>query len=580
MVKFKMSRLSFLLSLKNFYSRRTEDLWKMLNKSNPTTRLKFKAKKACCLFFCFIIGLPHCTKKIDLKINRAETYFNNLSSEPENLHPIKNSDVYSSIVQYHILESLLQRDDDTYEWKPSLAKSWSISPDGKSFTFELFDNLKWSDGKDLTVQDVKFSFEAYRNPEYGGIRYLPYFEKMESVEILTDKSIKFKVKEPYFGNFNVIAGMDIIPEHIYKDPKLKMSKNLIGSGPYKLEHYITGKLLVLKQNPLWTGKDKPANKGKWSFPSIVFRFVDSEADTLLRMEKGHLDFSRLSAESFLEKTKSEPWGTKIKKVEYSNNEASGYGYIGFNLKKELFKDQRLRKALAHLLNRKLMNEKFLYNQSELARGPWYFWNDFADPTVAPIEFDPKKASQLLKSAGWADKDKNGVLEKTIQGFKKELSFTLIYANPESEKYLTLYQEDLKQAGIKLKLKTLDWNSFLKLLDDRNFDSVMLGWSGSIEPDPKQIWHSSSAKQKGSNFISYSNPQVDALIDKGRSQLNRKERIKTFQKVYRLIAEDVPYIFMFNSRKKFYGLNKRIQAPKPALNYDIGMSYWKIKNSME
>ena len=542
-------------------------------------KLLFKAIRVGWFFFFFIVSFSACSKKINLKINRSETYFNNLRGEPENLHPIKSTDIYSSIVQYYILESLLQRDDNTYDWKPNLAKSWSISPDGKTFTFELFDNLKWSDGKNLTVQDIKFSFTAYRNPEYGGIKYLPYFEKMESVEILNKNTVQFKVKESYFKNFEVIAGMmDIIPEHIYKDPKLKMSKNLIGSGPYKLDHYIKGKILVLKKNPLWAGQNNPANKGKWNFPTMVFRFVQSEADILLRMEKGHLDFSHLRSESFLEKTKSAPWGTKIKKVEYSNRKPSGYGFIGLNFKKALFKDKKVRKALAHLLNRQLMNEKFRYNQSELARGPWYFWSDYADLTVAPIKFDPKKASQLLKSAGWVDIDKNGILEKTIQGAKKEFSFTLIVANPESEKYLTLYQEDLKQAGIKLKLKFLDWTSFLRLLDDKNFDSVMLGWSGgSIDFDPKQIWHSESSRHKGSNFISYSNPKVDALIDKGRAQLNRKERIKTFQQVYRLISEDVPYIFMFNNRKRFYGLNQRIHVDKPALNYDIGMSYWQFTN---
>ncbi|MCY4321614.1 MAG: ABC transporter substrate-binding protein, partial [Bdellovibrionaceae bacterium] len=538
---------------------------------------KFRYSKWNFLFLLVIITFIHCSKKPTLKIKRAETYFNNLGGEPSNLHPIKSTDLYSSIVQYYILESLLNRNEDTYEWESNLAKKWSISPDGKSFSFELFENLKWSDGEDLTVKDIKFSFEAYRNPEYGGIRYLPYFEKMESVKILDEKTIQFKIKEPYFKNFETIAGMDIIPEHIYKDPKLKMSKNLIGSGPYKLDNYIRGKILVLKKNPLWSGKNHPANKGKWNFPTLVFRFVNSEADILLRMEKEHLDFSHLSPEAFVEKTKKAPWGTKIKKVEYANKEPSGYGFIGLNFQKDLFKDLKVRKALALLLNRKLMNEKFRYNQSELVRGPWYFWSEYADPTIPPIKFNPQKALQLLRSAGWADKDKNGLLEKTIQGVKKEFRFTLIFANPESEKYLTIYQEDLKKAGIKLNLKILDWSSFLRLLDDKNFDATMLGWSGgSVDIDPKQIWHSASSQHKGSNFISYSNPKVDTLIDKARSQLNRKERIKTLKKVYRLIAKDVPYLFLFHNRKRFYGINKRILTPKPNFNYNIGMLFWKFK----
>ena len=98
-------------------------------------------------------------------------------------------------------------------------------------------------------------------------------------------------------------------------------------------------------------------------------------------------------------------------------------------------------------------------------------------TIKPIEFNPKKAVHLLKSAGWRDQDKNGILEKTIQGKKTELKFKIIFSNSDYEKYLTLYQEDLKRAGVKLDLNILDWSSFIKLLKEQNFEAVMLGWSG-------------------------------------------------------------------------------------------------------
>ena len=132
--------------------------------------------------------------------------------------------------------------------------------------------------------------------------------------------------------------------------------------------------------------------------------------------------------------------------------------------------------------------------------------------------------------------------------------------------------------MKLSLKLLDWTSFLKILDDKKFDAVMLGWGGgSVDLDPKQIWHTQSSLLKGgSNFISYSNPTVDKLIDKGRTQLNKRARIKAFQKVYRLIAEDVPYIFLFNSPHYFYGVNRRIERPKPTLIYFLGHEYWSLK----
>ena len=521
-----------------------------------------------------------CSGAPSLKIIKAETFFNNLSSEPETLHPIRSTDTVSSIVQSHILESLLNRDSDSYEWQPSLAKKWNQSKDGKSFSFELFEGLKWSDGKELTAQDVKFSFEAYRNPKYGGIRHISYLEKIESAKVLSPTKILFTVKEPYFLNFDVIANMAILPAHIYKDPKAKLSKTVVGSGPYLLDRYIKGKIMLLKKNPFWAHRaDLPHNKGKWKFKTIAFRFVQNAEDVRLRMEKGHIDYSGLTAETFFEKTNQPPWGKELLKVKYSNKAASGYSYIGLNLKKPLFQDKRVRKALAHLLNRKLMNKKFRHGQSELARGPWYFWSDFADPSVQPIAFDPKRAIHLLKEAGWKDEDKNGILEKTLNGVKREFSFSLLYADPDGEKYLTLYQEDLKKAGIELKLQNLDWASLLRMLDDRSFFAVRLGWSGGIDFDPRQIWHSKSAREKGSNYINYSNPEVDALIDKGRGQLDRQKRIKTFRKIYRIIAEDVPYIFMFNERKHFYGINRRIKTPAPALNYGIGMEYWCFSSDL-
>lgn len=520
-----------------------------------------------------------CSNIPNIHIIKSETFYNNLSGTPENLHPIRSTDSYSKIVQSYVIESLLERDSDTYKWKSSLAKKWKISRDGKIFTFYLYKDLMWSDGKRLTSQDVKFSLEAFKDPKYGGISYIPYFENLESIEIIDDYSFRVKTKNVYFGNFQVIAGMQVLPKHVYQDHKLKLSNTVIGSGPYMVEENIKGKILVLKKNPNWKVQSKnPANKGQWLFPKVVFRFIQSDDDALLRIQRGDIDFIAMSPESYTQKTNKQPWGKTVIKEEIQLKKPKGYSYLGFNFKKDIFKDLRVRKALAHLMNRQLMNEKFLFNYSALATGPWSFQSEYADPNVKPIIFDPKKAQNFLRQSGWLDSDKDGVLEKTIKGQKRDLSFTVIYANSDSEKYLTLYQQELQKAGVKLNLKILDWTSMLRLIDDQKFDVVFLGWgSGSIDIDPKQLWHSDSSKKGGSNFISYHNPQVDILIDKGRTQLDRNKRIKTFRQVYRLIAKDVPYIFMFVSPYTFYGVRDRIDRPKPNFNYDIGITYWNLKN---
>jgi len=221
-----------------------------------------------------------------------------------------------------------------------------------------------------------------------------------------------------------------------------------------------------------------------------------------------------------------------------------------------------------------MNKKFRYGFSDLATGPIYVRSEYAPKGLKALGFDPKKAQQLLASAGWADSDKNGTIDKTVNGKKVDFKFTLIHSNKDNEKYYTMYKEDLKKAGIDMEIKLLEWNSFLKLVDEGNFDAVTLAWGGgSVDPDPKQVWHSSSAVVGGSNFINYKNPKVDKMIDEARLEPDRKKRVKLLQEVYRTIAEDAPYAFMFNDKFSFYANQSRIGKPADTFKYDIGSDYW-------
>ena len=523
--------------------------------------------------------LPSCVKNpaAPFQLKQSETFYSRLKKEPESLHPIRGKDYYSAVLHYYTLESLLTRGISDYEWQPGLAEKWEISPDGKTFTFYLYENLKWSDGRPLTVRDVQFSFEAHKSPEYGGLRRLPHFESIEAAEIISSRAIAFRAREPYFGNFPSLAEAKIIPRHIYQNPQTRLSRTVIGSGPYKIARYDKGKMIALTQNPLWSGRARPHNKGKWLFKNIVFRFAAENSDALLGLQKGRLDFSFISPEDFERRTSSPPWGRSIKKYKVSNKLSRGYSFIGLNLKNPLFQDRRARTALAHLMNRKLMSEKFAFGHLQPAAGPWHFWSDFADPSVRPLAFDPKKAARLLRAAGWKDENQDGVLEKPLGGKKTDFSFTALFSGKDSEKFLTLYQAELKKAGVDMRLKLLDLPALVRAADEGSFEAA--AWTRSlraIDFDPKLFWHSDSARKGGYNFIGYSSPKADALMEKGRRQLNRAERVKTFRRLYRLIAEDAPCIFMFHSRSRFYGVRSRIRIPRPVFNYGIGQEYWSMR----
>ncbi len=518
----------------------------------------------------------------NLNAPKDGTYNYHLGSFPPTINPFSYTDVYAAEVHSYTLESLCDRNIETYDWQPRLAASWVEAKDGKSITFTMRENAVWHDGKPVTADDVKFTFDAImdKDNKFKTARLKPYYENIGSVEVMGKYKVKFNIKTVYFGNFSTAAGMSILPKHIYSDttPKntKKLNKSIVGSGPYQLKTYKRGKKIELVRNSKWWGKNEKMFQPLYNFKKIRMKVSKDNNLTLTLLEKGKLDFIGLTAEQFFKKTEGKKWGKDVLKKKYSNKSPKSYGFIGMNLKNQLFQNVNVRKALYHLVNRPLMIEKFLYGMSVPATGPWYRQSIYADPSVKPINFDPKKALELLRKEGWKDSDGDMILDKKINGQKVDFSFTLLEPNKDFEKYLTIFKEDAKKAGINVRIKIVEWNTFIKLLDERNFEAVRLGWGGgAIDNDPKQIWHSDSIAGSGSNFVSYSNKDVDNLIDQARMTLNRDARIKILRKVYKQIASDVPYLFLFNAEYNFYGHTKRMKGPKDTFTFGIGTDYWWV-----
>jgi len=527
-----------------------------------------------------LIGVS-CNKEGGGSSSSDNTFNFNLTQQPTTLNPLSSSDYYASQVQNNIVDGLASRNSETYEWEPALASSWETSKDGLSYIFTLREGVKWHDGKPFTAEDVKFTFDAIMHPEnkYQTAHSKPYFENIEYCKIVAPNKIEFKAKKKYFANFDVVAGMGVVPKHLYENPSEEqdkvLNKTLVGTGPYKLGDWIRGKYILLEKNKEWWGND--VKKGMFNFDRIRMRFIKDGSIAIQRLEKGDLDYNALTAEEYVKKTDGKRWGKDVFKVKYQNSAPNGYGFIGWNLKNDLFKNKEVRLALYHLVDREKMIEKYDYGLRLPATGPWYQQSIYANPEVKAIPFDQKKALSILRANGWKDTDGDQVLDKVINGKKTPFSFTILEPNKEFQKYLVTFQQDAKKAGIDVQIKVVEWNTFISLLNERKFEAVRLGWSGgSVNIDPKQIWHSESANNKGSNFTSYSNKEVDKLIDLARETLDREKRIPILRKVYKLIADDVPYAFLFNSKFGFYGYSERVDRPKDTFEYAVGVDYWKLK----
>lgn len=544
--------------------------------------------KRICTLLLPLLFLAGCTGSSDKSdsVGIKDIFFQALSAEPSDLHPIRAAEVVSSQVREQsihyassIFETLLLRNLDTYVLEANLAEKWDVSKDAKVFTFYLRKDVKFHDGTMMTAEDVEFSFKAIFDDLYEAYPARSFYTNFIKSEILDKYTIRFTAKDSYFLNLDVIGELTVFPKAYYskQTKENRLAKTAMGSGAYKLEKWSKGKNITLAANPDWWGLGDESAKKNYRFKKIVFKFIKEAGLRRAMIERGKIDYlNDVRAEDFVKKMNEKPWGDTVLKVKTVNKLPKKLTFIGLNNNSPVLKDKNVRKALAHLVNRDFLNDKFYYSMNAKATGPFRLASDYADKKTKPMSFDPKKAKALLSAAGWADTDKDGLLDKMIDGVRTQFSFNLLNPNKDSEKIITVIKEDMKKAGVKMVINTVDWNAFTKALDERKFDAVIMAWGGGgVDPDPTQIWHSKSAEGTGSNFVSYKNPEVDKLITEAINTVNKASRLKKFHKIHAMIADDAPYIFLFEPKYSLYAVSKRLIRPKDTFNYSVGPRTWAL-----
>ena len=482
-----------------------------------------------------------------------------------------------------IVESLLTRHEDDYTWVPLLAKSYEVSTDQKTFTFTLRQGVQFHDGSEMTAEDVAFSFNVHKSDLYGTSMTQTILDNLLGIEVLDKYTIRFQLKEPRFTDFHTIAVMPIVAKSLYgnKENTAKLNKTVVGTGPYKLKQYVIGDHLTLMRNPQWWGRDLPFFKYKFNFDQIYMRFVSDELAKLQMLQSGSLDYAGISLNSVTTKTQSPPWGEKVF-VERANHLGvfTTQASLFLNLRKPIFASLKTRQALQMLLNREWLNQTIRGGLSVLATGPWHSLNEFADPSVKPVQFQMEKAQRLLRQDGWQDRNGDGILEKELNGQLTEFRFQVYYPIRDHEKYLTVYQSDLKKAGIVLDMQLMEWNLFLKKIDNLDFDGYIVGrgFPGKVDFDPSDEWHSKNIGPKQGNATGYQNPKVDVLLLKNQIEPDRGRRLKILREAYRLISADAPQIFLFNEREMYLARTRRVKFEKVNYKYLLGVDYWWLDDT--
>jgi peptide/nickel transport system substrate-binding protein len=452
----------------------------------------------------------------------ASTLNLSISSSPIRLNPILANDSASSEIADWLFNGLFKYDKNA-NVVPALASSYEFI-DNTHLVIKLKKNVLWHDGKKFTADDVIFTYEKINDPKvFTTIK--SNFKEVKSLSKIDDYTVEVVYKKPYFKALEIWM-FGVIPKHILKDEKDLMTssfnKHPIGTGSYRLDSFKLGSDIRLYAFDKYF-------EGKPKINELNFKFLPDPSTSFLYLKQNKLDLGSLTPLQIDRQIDKE----FKKNYQIIEKPAFAFDYLGFNLKKKKFKDINVRRALSLAIDRQEIIDILFFGHGEVCNGPFLPGTFAYDDTVKPIKQNIVEAKRLLKLAGY---DEN-----------HPLSFEVITNTGNDTRINTtqIIQYQLAKIGVKMKIRVMEWQAFLNtVVHPRNFEAIVLGWNLALMPDAYPLWHSDSMKKGRFNLVSYSNKEVDDLIVKGSTTIDKKELSKIYKKIFRIIAHDTPYLFLY------------------------------------
>ena len=472
-----------------------------------------------------------------------------LGPSPKSLNYYLDNNVMSARIFDSLYESLIGMDPNTLEYDRALACKWTVSDDKLTFTFWLDPDARWSDGKPVTAEDVVWTYQAIVDPKNMTGPHKLSLERLFPPEIVDGgKAVKFKAREVHWQNLGAAGGFSILPKHVFASQdfnKINFEFPVI-SGPYKVKEFKEGLSLTLERRKNWWRAKWKSNAATNNFDTIVCRFYGDRNNAFDAFLKGEIDvFPVYTASQWHQienKVKQIRLNWIVKQAVY-NYSPVGFQGFAMNMRRPPFDDVRVRKAIAHLVNRPMMNHTLMYDQYFLHRSYYEDLYDKEHPcqnTLVP--FDKQEARRLLAEAGWKANPTTGILEKDGKPF----AFTFLNRDTTSDKFLAIFDQDLRDVGIKMSIQNKDWSAWAKDMDSFSFDMTWAAWGAGLFKNPESMWSSKEADRPGGvNITGFRNAEVDALIEKQKSIFDVKERHEICRKIDKLVFDQHPYALLWN-----------------------------------
>ncbi|MBS0265929.1 MAG: hypothetical protein JSS02_28620 [Planctomycetes bacterium] len=503
-------------------------------------------------------------------------------NDPDTINPLVANDSVSREflhAAYEPLAALKFSEPDQFE--PVLAESWNFDKKSLTFTIKLRKGVKWHPqtlpngkvlpAKELTAKDVKFTFDCVLNPHVQATHLRSYFEDPEAkdpaqkykikVTTVDDYTVKIKWTKPYFlaEEYSLLTDYYVIPRHVFsvneKGEPISFdfsskefadgfnshwaNRQMCGTGPWQFKRGDKEERIAFERNPDYWGA--PAY-----FSRLIFRCVPNSNTSRQMALQNEIDWVRIPEKNlYLDGKEHE--NVKSGKVIAHEYDYPQFRFVGYNQKRDLFKDKRVRWALSHAIPVDQIIDVVFKGLAVRTTGPLTYGSSAYDSSVVPVPFDLVKSAQLLTEAGWVDADGSGIRTKMIAGKKVPASFDLmIYSdNPSFLTIAEIIKENCRKVGVDVQISPAKWGLLLQKLRKKEFDACMLGWAMDWRQDLFQLWHSSQADMPdSSNAISYMNKDLDKLIEEQRVCLDRERQIELYHQMHRMIADDQPYTFLF------------------------------------
>lgn len=428
-----------------------------------------------------------------------------------------------------IYETLARSRDGRLE--PLLAEKWVESDDHLTLTISLARGVKFHDGTPLTSADVKATLDVVRDTSKATASFRAALETLASVETPDAHTVIVHWARPYFlATHTLLAALPVLPGHalVGDFDTLPLHRAPIGTGPFRFERWDPGQSLSYVRHDARARLDR-----------VVFRFIKDDGAALRAFEKGEVGlFVRVPPTSW-RALEAQPWAWQ--RAQRLTVEENAYAWLGFNQRLPLFRDVKVRRALAMLYPAAQIEKTVDLGLEPRTTCPYFVGSPGCDPAIKPLPFDPEAAKALLREAGWGDSNGDGVLDR--DGVKFSFAFLAAAQSVKMQKLLPLFLDTLKQAGLEARIETVDVSAYMSRVRAHDFEAMALSWaSNDAVQDVYGTFHSSQA-EAGNDYVGYASPEVDALLERIRAEFDPARRAALEREVHRHVFEDQAYLFM-------------------------------------